>query len=159
MSCGRGEGFPVGERIKKTPEIAKAFYDNHDRDILKPYNAYKVGPYWEGCDAEVVWMFASPDQLSALTFLYEFRSSDSTDDCIVSFASACSSLFVQPFGQLKASHPRAIIGCTDIAARPYLDSNLLSLAITHEKFLEMLEDTSECFFQEPFWNNFKDRLK
>ncbi|MCX7746206.1 MAG: DUF169 domain-containing protein [Clostridia bacterium] len=26
LSCGRGEGFPEGERLKKTPEIAKAYY-------------------------------------------------------------------------------------------------------------------------------------
>lgn len=159
LSCGRGEGFPPGERIKKTPEIALAYYDNDDRDVLKPYNAYKVFPYEEGCDAEIVWMFATPDQLSPLTILYEFRSSDSTNDYIVSFASACGSLFAQPFAQLKKEHPKAIIGCTDIAARPYLDSELLSMAITHDRFKEMLEDTSDCFFHGAFWNNYKDRLK
>lgn len=158
LSCGRGEGFPLGERIKKTPEIASAYFDNYDRDVLKPFNAYKVTPYVEGCDAEIVWMFASPDQLSALTLLYEFRSSDSSNDYIVSFASACGSLFAQPFSQLKVEHPKAIIGCTDIAARPYLDSNLLSLAVTHDKFKEMLEDTCECFFHGAFWQNIKDRF-
>ena len=158
LSCGRGEGFPQGECIKKTPEIARTYFDNYDRDVLESYNAYKVTPYVEGCDAEIVWMFASPDQLSALTLLYEFRSSDSSDDYIVSFASACGSLFAQPFSQLKAKHPKAIIGCTDIAARPYLDKNLLSLAVTHDKFKEMLEDTCECFFHGAFWQNIKDRF-
>ena len=159
LSCGRGEGFPPGERLKKTPEIAKIFYDNNDRNVLKPFNAYKAEPYVEGCDAEIVWMFATPDQLSALMILYEFRSSDSTDDFIVSFASGCGSLFVQPFAQLKVDHPRAVIGCTDIASRPYIDKNLLSLAVTHDRFKEMLEDTLNCFFHGAFWDNFKDRLK
>lgn len=157
LSSGRGKGFPPGERIKKTPEIAKAYFDNYDRDVLKPYNAYRVTPYTEGCDAEIVWMFAAPDQLSALILLYEFRSSDSADDFIVSFASGCGSLFAQPYSQLKTERPRAIIGCTDIASRPYLDNNLLSLTVTHDRFREMLEDTPECFFHGKFWNNFKDR--
>ena len=149
------EGFPSGERIKKTPEIAKAYFDNDDRDVLKPYNAYKVTSYKEGLDAEVVWMFATPDQLSVLSILYEFRSSDSRDDYIVSFASVCGSLFLQPFAQLKLKHPRAVIGCTDIAARPYIDKNLLSLAIANEKFKEMLEDTSECFFYGAFLEQYQ----
>lgn len=93
--------------------------------------------------------------MSVLSILYEFRSSDSRDDYIVSFASVCGSLFLQPFAQLKLKHPRAVIGCTDIAARPYIDKNLLSLAIANEKFKEMLEDTSECFFYGAFLEQYQ----
>ena len=159
LSCGRGVGFPPGERIKKNPEIAMEYFEHYDRDVLKPFNAYKVTPYTEGCDAEVVWMFANPDQLSALILLHEFRSSDSTDNFFVSFASGCGSLFAQPFAQLKAAHPKAVIGCTDVAARPYIDKNLLSLAVSNAKFKEMLADTQDCFFHGIFWSKLKDRLK
>ena len=158
LSYGRGEGFPAGERLKKAPEIAKEYFDSYPRTTLAPYNAYRVFPYREGCDAEVVWLFPTPDQLSALVMLYTFRSPDSSDDFLMSFASGCGSLFVQPFAELSSEHPRAVIGCTDLASRPYIESSLLSFSVTHERFKEMLEDTPECFFHGCFWQNLRPRL-
>lgn len=158
LSYGRGEGFPEGERLKKTPEIAKEYFDSYPRQTVLPGNAYRVTPYTEGCEAEVVWMFATPDQLSALIMLYTFRTSDSSEEFLLSFASGCGSLFAQPFSQLTAAHPRAVLGCTDLASRPYFDKNLLSLSVTHGRFLEMLEDTPECFFHGAFWKKLRGRL-
>src|SRR5690242_8287841 len=34
LSCGRGEGFPEGEKLKKTPEIAKAYYDKLPKNVM-----------------------------------------------------------------------------------------------------------------------------
>ena len=159
LSYGRGEGFPEGERLKKSPAIAKEYFDAYPRETVLPGNAYRVRPYTENCEAEVVWMFATPDQLSALFMLYTFRSADSSEDFLVSFASGCGSLFAQPFSQLTAAHPKAVLGCTDLASRPYFDKNLLSLSVTHERFREMLEDTADCFFRGSFWKNLRGRME
>lgn len=158
LSYGR-EGFMPGERMKISPEIAAAFFDNYPRDILTAHNAYRITPYSEDAPAEVVWAFAEPDQLSALALLYTFRRTDPNGGIFASTAAGCGSLFTSPFAELKKAHPQALIGMLDIAARPFIDKNLLLFAVSGDDFRTMCEDTPECFFHGTMWKPMKKRLE
>lgn len=157
LSYGR-EGFMPGERMKQSPEIAGAFFDKYPRDVMQGHNAFKVTPYSEDTAAEVVWMFADPDQLSALLLLYSFRRTDPAGGVFASTAAGCGTLFSIPFAELKKDAPRGMLGMFDIAARPFIDKNLILFAVPAKDFRQMLDDTAECFFHGTMWAAIKKRI-
>ncbi len=158
LSYGAGEGFRPGERLKCGPQVAERYADALPKQVMGDFNAIQVAPYQEGMKPDVVVSFVTPDQLSAMVFLHDFRRSD-YDNTIVAATSGCASLFRVPLAELGKERPKAVIGNLDIAARPYLDERLLSFSVTGETFLTMLEDTGACFFHAPFWRRIRPRIQ
>ncbi|KPU42580.1 hypothetical protein OXPF_38800 [Oxobacter pfennigii] len=156
LSCGRGQGYPPGEKLKKTPEIAKEFHDGLPKDkvsseyiVLKPAEAND--------DAKLVIFLANPDQLSALVTLFSYESG-ATDNCIVPMSSGCASLFKLPFAELNKDNPRGVVGLVDVTVRSVLDKDILTFTVPFDAYLKMEENSKDCFMQTHTWNKISTRL-
>lgn len=158
LSCGKGEGYPEGERIKKTPEIALKFYNGLPKGVID--TKYIVFRPIEGASnntGKLVVFLVEPDQLSALIHLYSFESGE-IDDTFAPMCSACASIVKIPLAEAKKERPRACIGLVDIWARPDFGKNTFAFTIPYEKYLQMEENAKDCFLQVKTWEGVKERL-
>lgn len=157
IAGGRGDGFPSGERIKCSPELAKRMLLGQPQNVMEGYNAIIVEPYREGLTPDHLLFLVTPDQLSGLLTLYYYRS-ETQDGVMVPICSGCAQLFRLPFGELRKQTPKAVLGNTDFFSRPHLDQDLLSLAVPFSAFEQMCADAAECCFFAPAWDGVKKRL-
>ncbi len=158
LSCGRGEGFPKGERLKKTPEVAKSYYDGLPKGVMD--NKYIIFKPLEESDkdkASLVTFLVNPDQLSALVTLHSFET-DSVDTAYMPMASGCSTIVKIPLAEMKKDNPRAIIGLVDIWARPLFDADILAFTVSHKEYERIESNAKDCFFQVETWEGVKERL-
>ncbi|WP_425448997.1 DUF169 domain-containing protein [Dethiothermospora halolimnae] len=158
LSCGRGEGFPEGEKLKKTPEVAKSYYDGLPKEVMN--NEYVIFKPLEGSDEDnisLVTFLVNPDQLSALITLHAYDTG-STDTAYMPMASGCSTIVKLPLAEMKKDNPRAIIGLADIWARPLFDGNILAFTVSYKQYKRMESYANDCFFQAKTWNGVKNRL-
>jgi uncharacterized protein (DUF169 family) len=158
LSCGKGEGFPKGERLKNAPEVAKAYYDGLPKGVMNnKYVVFKPLDETEAEKASLVTFLANPDQLSALVSLHAFRA-DSLDTAYMPMSSGCSTIVRLPLAEMKKDKPRAIIGLADIWARPLFDADILAFTVSYTDFEKMEQDAKDCFFQAETWDGVKNRL-
>ncbi|MCX7920544.1 MAG: DUF169 domain-containing protein [Clostridia bacterium] len=158
LSCGRGEGYPEGEKLKKTPEAAKTYYDNLPKKVMNSkYILFKPVDQTDSDNAKLVIFLATPDQLSALITLFSYESG-STENVIMPMTSGCSSLVKLPLAELKKDNPRAVVGLVDIWARPLFESNIFALTVPFKSYLEMESNSKDCFLQAKTWDGVKKRL-
>lgn len=160
LSTGRGEGYPAGEGYIKTPELAKAFVDSLPyTDIEAEYVIFK--PLKEvDCAAEkpaLVCMYANPDQLSALVVLANYDR-ETNDNVVIPFAAGCQSICLLPYAQGKKSLPKAVIGMTDITARPIVPAETLSFTVPFEMFQEMEKNSAGSFLDKEDWGKIAKRI-
>lgn len=158
LSTGRGEGYREGEAYKKTPELAKAFIDQLPiTDIPYTYVVFKpLGELTEDEKPELVVFHATPDQLSALVVLANYGRPDSS--VIIPFGAACQTVCLYPLDQSQQETPKAVVGATDISARPYVDPDLLTFTVPYEMFLEMERNAPESFLNKEAWRKVKERI-
>ncbi|MEG2052250.1 MAG: DUF169 domain-containing protein [Oscillospiraceae bacterium] len=157
ISIGAGEGFPLGERLKKSPEIAEKMIINQPQDVLQGHKFITLKPYEDDVKSDVVILFANSDQLAALTFLFNFNNGE-YDTVIAPAVSGCASVFRIPFGELKTKTPRAVIGNLDIFSRPHFDKDVVSFTASYDDYIKMLANADECFFKTRAWKRIKERL-
>lgn len=158
LSCGRGEGFPPGEKLKKTPEIAKKYYDNLPKNVMNAkYIVFRpidiIGPE----EPKLIIFLANPDQLSALISLFTYEST-SLDEVFSPMTSGCSSLIKLPLDESSKEKPRAVIGLIDIWARPIFDPDIFAFTVPYKSYIQMEENSKDCFFQAKTWDGVKSRL-
>jgi uncharacterized protein (DUF169 family) len=157
LSCGRGEGFPPGLKLKNSPETAKKSIFSEPRQVLGPHNGIEFKPYETGDAPDLVTVFANADQLSALANLYAFRTG-AWDNIIMPMTSGCASIARVPFGELSSETPRAVIGLADTTARFYFDKDKVFFTVAGTKFSEMLDDADDSFVFAPGFAGVKKRL-
>ena len=158
LSCGRGEGFPPGEKLKKTPEIARAYYGQLPQNVMDSnYVIFKPLEEADKHKASLVAFLVNPDQLSALVSLHAYEA-DSLDTAYMPMSSGCSTIVKLPLAEMKKDNPRAIIGLADIFARPLFDADILSFTVSYKDFERMESYAKDCFFQAETWNGVKERL-
>ena len=160
LSTGRGEGYPEGEGFKKTPELVKTLTDTLPiTDIPNTYVVFKplnqVDPERE--TVQVVCFLCNPDQLSALIVLANYGRPGS-DNVIVPFGAACHTICLIPYQESKQDRPRAVVGLTDITARPLLDPDIMSLSVPFRMFQEMEADIPGSFLERQVWAKVQGRL-
>ncbi|MHB9035474.1 MAG: DUF169 domain-containing protein [Armatimonadota bacterium] len=160
LSTGRGEGYPEGECYKKTPELAKAFVDalpkrkiSSEYVIFKPLDA--IDPTVE--TPVLVSLLANPDQLSALIVLANYDRA-TNDNVKIEFGAGCHSIFLIPFDEVQKDEPKAILGVTDITARPYVDPDLFSFTIPYAMFNEMEANIPGSFLEKNDWKKVRERI-
>jgi len=159
LSCGRGKGYPSGEKLKKTPEIAKGYYDNLPKKVLDAkYVVFKPVESVKDEEPKLVIFLANPDQLSALVTLFTYETAE-LDNVISPMTSGCSSLVKLPLAEMKKEKPRAVIGLIDIWSRPVFGADTLALAVPYSEYLKMEENSKDCFFQAKTWDGVKSRLE
>ena len=157
LSVGRGEGFPPGERLKCSPEIAEAMIRNQPRAVLDGFDAIEIKPYRTGDTPDLVLALVDPDRLSAMTILYTYRTS-AFDSVIMPMSSGCASVARIPFGELGNAVPRAVIGNGDVMSRQYFDPGTFFFTMPGKRFAEILEDADQSFLFAPMFSGVKKRL-
>ena len=159
ISCGAGEGFPAGERLKSNETNGERMITSQPQNVLKGHECICLKPYEDNDNADTVIIFCTADQLSAMNFLFNYsKSGESYDTVIMPPTSGCSSLFRIPFGELEKAEPRAVIGLADINARVDYDKELLTFTVSGDDFHRMLSDADQSFVITPLWQRLFDRL-
>ncbi|MDT8900824.1 DUF169 domain-containing protein [Anaeroselena agilis] len=160
LSIGRGEGYPPGEGYKKTPELAASFREwLPTTEIPSTYVVFKpLEALGEGEEPAVVVFYANADQLSALVVLANYGRPGG-DNVISPFAAGCHSTFLIPWHEGQQPRPRAVVGMTDISARPYIDADLLSFSVPMAMFREMEANIPGSFLDRHDWTKVAARLE
>jgi uncharacterized protein (DUF169 family) len=160
LSVGGGPSRREGEGYKKTPDLAQAAIAGQP-NVQAP-ETYRVFKPLAEVDTEqetprVVVFLANPDQISGLTVLANYGR-ETNDNVIVHFVSGCGSICLLP-DQFNRQEPlRAMLGMTDISARPYVPADILSFTVPWAMFLEMEGNVRGSFFDGPAWRKVKPRL-
>lgn len=149
---------PPGERFKCDPETAEAMFTGLPKDVMDGFDAIRFEPYREGMKADVVTLFATPDQLSALIVLHGYFRWE-YDHVIATTLSGCASMIRIPLHEMKKERPKAVITGTDLAQRKFLDENLLAISIAGWEFEKLLGITEECFFHSPVFKPIRRRIR
>ena len=160
LSTGRGEGYPEGEAYIKTPELARSFVDELPRTcipakyvIAKPLD--EIDPEEE--KPELIVFFCEPDQLSALVVLANYGRAGGSN-VIIPFGAGCHQTCLIPYAQSKKDKPQAVVGVTDISARPMVDPNVLSFTVPFAMFQEMEANVPGSFLEKAAWKKVRARI-
>ena len=161
LSTGRGEGFPEGEGYRKTPELAKTFVEDLPvADIPFTYIVFKplseVDPAKDTV-REVVF-YVNPDQLTALIVLVNYGQAAGREHVIIPASAGCQSIGVIPYREALSEHPRAVVGMTDVSARPFVPPDILTFTVPFALYQEMENNVPGSFLEKPAWAKVKARI-
>ncbi|MBI5968821.1 MAG: DUF169 domain-containing protein [Deltaproteobacteria bacterium] len=158
LSCGI-PGEMEGERYIKTPEIAREFFASmRPRKapakycLFKPMNKLSVTE-----EPEVIVFFAPPDVLSGLFTLTNYAT-ERQDAVRLPFSSGCGAILTHPLKEAEKKNPQAILGMFDVSARPFVEPNVLTLAMPTKLFLTLLENQDESFLITRSWEIIRKRI-
>lgn len=159
LSCGL-EGVVEGERYKKSPEIVKALLEKMEVFTAPaPYLVFKgFDKLTPDENPDVVVFLSPPDVLSGLFTLANFPRIE-PDGVVAPHGSGCASIVAYPMLEKKKENPRGILGMFDVSARPYVDANVLSLAVPFSVFEEMVSDMPESFLITKSWEKIFKRME
>lgn len=159
LSTG-SEGFREGEAYKQTPELAKTFVEALPiTDISEQYVVFKPLAEVDSATEEprVVVFYANPDQLSALVVLANYGR-QGNDNVTIPFGAGCQTACLIPWGEASKERPRAVVGMTDISARPVIDADLLSFSVPFAMFQEMEDNVAGSFLDKHAWQKVVQRI-
>jgi hypothetical protein len=80
------------------------------------------------------------------------------DNVIIPFASGCQSTCLIPWNEASRERPKAVVGMTDISARPVIDPDLLSFTAPFAMFLEMESNIPGSFLEKGAWQKVISRI-
>lgn len=158
LSCGI-PGKMEGERYVKTPELALARMGRVPvRAAPKRYGLFTRADMPHAAeDPEVVIFFAPPDVLAGLVFLVSF---DREDDAVTApFSSGCGAIVTLPLAETARPDPRAVMGLFDPSARPYMERNMLTFAVSFGLFRKMETNVPESFLSTRTWGALRKRIR
>lgn len=158
LSTGRGPGFPEGEGYKKTPELARTSVEAMPViEIGERFVVFRPLSQLEPTDRPTLVSFvAEPDQLGALLVLANYRR-PGNENVIAPFASGCSSVCAVPYREARSERPRAVLGCFDVSARPFMPWAALTFTVPYAMFAEMEEDVPGSFLERSAWKQLRER--
>lgn len=147
-----------GERYKQSPELVRAFREQHrPPPAPAPYAVFSpVSCLPENQMPLVIICFAAPDELAGLVGLAGYGRA--ADAVIVPFGSGCSTMVSQPLLEAQHSPPRACLGLFDPSARPCVAAEDLSFAAPLALWQEMLGNAEESFLSTPTWARLRKRI-
>ena len=159
LSCGI-PGQLEGERYIKTPELAREYFGKmKPRPAPASYCVFKpIERFQDGEKPEVVVFFGPPDLLSGLFTLTNYAL-ESTDAVLTPFGSGCSTILTYPLKEAEKTKPRSILGMFDVSARPMVEKDVLTLAMTYATFLKLLENVSNSFLHTESWKKVLQRIQ
>jgi hypothetical protein len=105
---------------------------------------------------EIIIFFAIPDVISGLFTLANFDRIE--DGVITPFGSGCSSIIMHPYLEGEKPQPRCVFGMFDPSARPYVAPNILTFAVSMNRFSQMVENIPESFLITSTWKNIQKRM-
>ncbi len=150
LSTGAGEGFREGERYIKTHALAQQFIDSLPK-LRIPQQYVVLKPFGEVDAARetpvLVVIFANTDQISALHFMANYARPGG-DAVFMPWGAGCHTLHLFAFTECGQPQPRAVLGGTDMTARPYLDAGKLGFSIPWPLFTEMESNVEGSFMTQ-----------
>lgn len=156
----RKAGMSDALAFKKTAELAKNWMKSiPSMEINEKYVVFTPLAETDTIKDEpkVVVFYANPDQLSALVVLANYGRPGS-DNVVTPFASGCQTVCLLPCYEATQECPRAVIGMTDISARPYIDADLLSFSVPYAMFREMEDNIPDSFLDTTEWSKIAKRI-
>jgi hypothetical protein len=156
LSCGI-PGKLEGERYKKSPDLVSAQLSEHP-SFTAP-GQYLVFKRWDmlGLDEDplVAVFFATPDVLSGLFTLANYDLA-TTQGVIAPFGSGCSTVVAYPLEE-TSKQQRCILGMFDVSARPSVQPEVLSFAVSIQRLRVMLDNMDESFLITSSWKAVQHR--
>lgn len=159
LSCGI-PGEMEGERYIKTPEIAREYFaSTKPRKAPAKYGIFKAfNNLALHEEPEVIIFFAPPDVLSGLVVLMGYAT-ERPDAVRLPFSSGCGSILTHPLKEGEKENPQAILGMFDVSARPFVEPNILTLAMPTKLFLTLLANQDESFLITKSWELIRKRIE
>lgn len=148
------------ERYKDSPEGVLQYIEAVDvQKIDKSYIHFsRLDNLNSWAELEGVIFFAQPDVLSGLC-TWVFYDNHSLDAVSSHFGSGCSATISNVVTENRKGGDRAFLGLFDPSARPYFESNVLSLSIPMSRFQVMLGTLRECSLSgTPAWRKIRNRI-
>ena len=166
LSQGYGEDAPVGmppflkegERFFCTEEQALAWREQMPYSE-KAYPRIVFAPLsrWEEIGTpDLVFVFANPDQISALVIQTGFHNGQKTS-VLAPFGAACHSILYAA-QQMEQEEPKAIMGLFDISQRKEALANYLSMTMPYCLWKEMNQDLEKSCLTTHSWKAIEKRL-
>jgi uncharacterized protein (DUF169 family) len=158
LSCGI-PGKLEGERYKKSPELVKEMMKK--MPLFKAPARFIVFKRWDMLEAAdepaVVIFFARPDVLSGLFTLANYDEVEQ-HGVIAPFGAGCSTIVMYPYLESDSQRPRAVLGMFDVSARPFVPKEVLTFAVSMNKFDRMIDNMDESFLITPSWEKVRKRI-
>lgn len=82
-----------------------------------------------------------------------------TDAVYAPFGSGCGTILTYPLMEAEKAQPRAILGMFDVSARPMVEKDILTLAMSYSVFLKLLENVSGSFLETESWKKVHQRIQ
>ncbi|WP_409201046.1 DUF169 domain-containing protein [Methanobrevibacter sp. DSM 116169] len=158
LSYGKGENYPTGERVKKTPEIASEMFENQPKDIINNNKYILIKHFKEDDEAQSVILKVNLDQLSVLIYLFNFESSI-YDPVYTATSAGCASVFRIPLYESLSGQNKGVISNLDISSRIYTDKDEVYFTVPGVKFKKMLENAGESLLITKEWEKIRKRIK
>jgi uncharacterized protein (DUF169 family) len=158
LSCGI-PGEMDGERYIKRPEVAREYVArSQPRKAPAKFGIFKSLPALAADEEpEVIIFFAPPDILSGLVVLMSYAT-ERPDAVRVAFSSGCGTIVALPLKEATKENPQAILGMFDVSARPFVEPNILTLAMPTKLFLTLLDNQDESFLITRSWETVRKRI-
>ena len=152
-------GEMEGERYIKTPEIAREYFSSvQPRKAPAKYCIFKpLDKLANAEELEVVIFFAPPDVLSGLFTLTNYAA-ERMDAVRMPFSSGCGAILTHPLKEGEKEKPQAILGLFDVSARPFVEPNVLTLAMPAKLFHILLDNQDESFLITKSWEVVRRRI-
>ena len=166
LSQGMGDKAPKGvppmvkegERFFCTPDLAMKWRQNMPfSDKAYPRIVFAPLSRWSEVGIpDLVYIFANPDQISALVTMQGFHKGKAVNT-LAPFGAACHSI-VYAAEQLEKEEPMAIMGLFDISQRSVALKNYLSMTLTYGMWEDMLKDLDKSCLTTHSWRKVEERL-
>lgn len=119
-----------------------------------PLDDAQTHPY--GRSADLAFLLANPDQLSALVIMCGYRNGRPLN-VVAPFCGGCQSILLAK-KEMGKEEPLAILGMFDLAQRHRIGKDLLSLTMTYETYETIERDCDEGCLASHAWNQIAPRL-
>lgn len=148
-----------GERFFATPELVRQWADAVPyTETPQKYVVFKpLHMVEEGEAPDLVFLFANPDQLSALVILCGYYRGQALN-VLAPFASACQSILLA-YQEMDKETPKAIMGYFDISQRCSIPREILSLTMPYRMFLELERGAAEGCLTTDAWARLRNRYE
>lgn len=166
LSQGMGDKAPEGappmvkegERFFCNEDVAMKWRNNmpysekaYPRIVFAPANRWE-----EIGKPDLVFVFANPDQLSALVTMQGFHNGKVLNT-IAPYGAACHSILFAA-EQMEKEEPCAILGLFDISQRSNALKNYLSITMPYQMWESMIKDLDKSCLTTHSWKKIEQRL-
>jgi len=155
-----GEKLLEGEHFKRTPQIAKEFYEKvpfkrnpAEFAVFMPLEKVDSGKY----KPDLVIFFVNMDQLGGLIQLFNY---DTNDGIKIGLTSACGTIITEPLAEQNHKPiPRAVIGLlSDMLSRKWIEPNIASFTVGYDRLLQIVPLMNESFLNFEAWQRILKRI-